>query len=180
VRRRARPGGRRAGPGREEGLKETSKEASSKEASMSVSPVSAYKQMESWHALQKAVTDNLIGSAASGTSAVDFSSAFTSVAGNFYTSLGNLAGQQALNRVQSQVQAAVADQSTVSLDAGQKFARSAGNAILAQLGLYGSSASSSSSSSSGYTAPVDAATGYGYVQTSAADVGTLGALNLFA
>ncbi len=145
---------------------------------MSISLIPAYKQMESWHATQKAVTDSLIGSASSATSAVDFSSAFTSVAGNFYTSLGNLAGQQALNRVQSQLQAALADQGTVSLDAGQKFAQSAGNAILAQLGMYGSS--SSSSSSSGYTAPVDAATGYSYVQTSAANMATLGALNLFA
>ncbi|HVY59426.1 MAG TPA: hypothetical protein VHA77_16365 [Xanthobacteraceae bacterium] len=143
-----------------------------------VSSVSFYKQNESWHAAQKAVTDNLYGSTSSAGATTDFSSAFTGIAGGYYTSIGNLSGQAALARVQSQIQTVTADQSTVSLTAGADFAKSAGNAILAQLGWYG--ASDSSSSGSSYTAPVNAATGYSYVQTSAANLNALNALNLFA
>ena len=151
---------------------------------MSVWNISPYQQMRNWSAAQKAITNKLIGSTSSSSSSIDFSSAFTSVAGNYYTSIGNLAGQAGLTRVRGQINAKVAAYSTaVDLNAGVNAAKTAGNAILAQLGYGGGSSnvsSSSSSKSSHYTAPVNSATGYSYVQTSAASLGSINAVNLLA
>ncbi len=146
---------------------------------MSIWSISPYRQMQHWSAVQRAITNNLIGSTSSSNSSIDFSSAFTSVASNYYISVGNLAGRAGLTRVQGQLQkVAAANSSSVTLDAGLNAAKAAGNAILAQLGYGGGSSSSSSSSSSKYTAPVNSATGYSYVQTSAANIGSLSAVNL--
>jgi hypothetical protein len=49
---------------------------------MSISSVSAYSQMQAWHASQKALTDDLLGSTSDSTTA-DYSSAFTSVAASY-------------------------------------------------------------------------------------------------
>jgi len=152
--------------------------------SMWITSTSAYQQLQAWHASQKAMTDDLIGSAGSA-SLVDNSAAFTSVSSGYYTQLGNLAGRSALTRVQNQVLAQAAQSQGVSLDAGLLANQAAGNAILAQFGYGGgsskSSSSTSNSSSSGtYTAPINGATGYSYTQTSAASLGLLNAVNLLA
>jgi hypothetical protein len=67
--------------------------------------------------------------------------------------------------------------------AGLRAAQAAGNLILSTLGIAGASVGASSSGQSGsghYSAPINAATGYSYVQTSAANVGILDAINIFA
>ena len=147
---------------------------------MSISSVSAYAQLQNWHTRQKSVTDDLLGSNSDSTTA-DYSSAFSNVSANFYAGMANVAAQAALARVQDEFQSKYSSDS-VDLTAGTDKAKAAGNAILAQLGLQYSASSSSSSSSSSdtYTAPINSATGYSYIKTSAASVNNLNALNLFA
>jgi hypothetical protein len=140
---------------------------------MSVSGVSAYSQIESWRAKQKAFTDSLLGSNSSAGSA-DFSSAFTSVSAGFYSGLANVASVSALSRLQNDVNVAQGNDTD-----GGTLSRSVGNAILTQLG-YPSTLPANTSSSGTYSAPVNSATGHGYVKASAASINSLNALNLFA
>lgn len=113
-------------------------------------------------------------------SLTDNSSAFTDITSNYDSALAGITLQSVLSRVQNKfTQSSQANASTVDLNAGVNAAKSAGSAILAQLGLSGGSSSDSSSSGT-YTAPVDAATGYSYVKTTAAAVSTLGALDFLA
>lgn len=146
---------------------------------MSISNVSAYQQLQSWHAAQRSATDKLMGSSGAST-LVDNSYAFTDITSGYDSALAGITLQNVLSRVQNKLtQSAAANASTVDLNAGVNAAKSAGSALLAQLGLAGGS-STHSSSSGAYTAPVDAATGYSYVKTTAASVSTLGALNFLA
>src|SRR5438105_6677744 len=102
---------------------------------MFVSRTSAYQQLQDWRFAQKAITDNLIGSRSASNSAVDYSSAFTGVASGYYTSLANLSAQSALGRIQRQIQTTMpVNSATVALDAGANAAKTAGSAVLAQLG----------------------------------------------
>jgi hypothetical protein len=144
---------------------------------MSISSVSAYQQMQSWSATQKQVTDNLIGSLSS-SSAADYSSAFTNIAANFYSGSATVTAQSAVSRIQSNIQFAYAN-GDIPLEFGAQTAKTNGNAILARLG-YCTASASPPSSSDPYTAPVNAATGKSYVQTSSANLTNLNAINLFA
>lgn len=143
---------------------------------MGISGVSAYRQLQSWHARQKEQTNSLLGSL-SDSSSTDFSGAFASIASGFYSGAANVTAQAAVSRIQSKIQLAYSN-GDVGLDFGAKAARSAGNAILNQLGFAGYAANTASSSN--YSAPVNAATGKSYVKTSAASLSNLNALNLFA
>jgi len=144
---------------------------------MSINSISAYAQLQSWHAKQKSLTDNQLGSWSDASTSSDYSSAFTSVSAGYYTSLATVSAQSALSRIQNNIIAATNDGS-VDLNARSNMAKSNGAAILARLGY--SSGASSSSSSGTYTAPTNSATGYGYVKSSAANISSLNALNLFA
>jgi hypothetical protein len=144
---------------------------------MSISGISAYSQIQNWHASQKAHTDNLLGST-SDSSSTDFSGAFASVAASFYSGSANITAQAAVSRIQSKLQLVHA-QGDVAADFGANAAKSAGNAILAQLGYAGYSANTATSDGT-YTAPVNASTGKSYVKTSAASLNNLNSLNLFA
>jgi len=140
---------------------------------MSVSGVSAYSQIETWRAKQKAFTDDLLGSNSSAGSA-DFSSAFTSVSAGFYSGLANVASVSALKRLQTDLNTAQG-----VTGAGETIAKTAGNAILTQLG-YPSTMPANTSSTETYTAPTNSATGYGYVKASADSINSSSALNFLA
>jgi hypothetical protein len=83
-----------------------------------------------------------------------------------------------VSRIQSNIQLAYSN-GDVALDFGANASKSAGNAILAQLGYAGYSANTATSDGT-YTAPTNSATGKAYVKTSAASLNNLNALNLFA
>lgn len=140
---------------------------------MSITGVSAYSQMESWRAKQKAFTDGLIGSNSDAGSA-DYSSAFSGLSASYYAGMANVAALAAVTRVQNQVKSSYGVSET-----GESAAKSAGNAILTQLGYVGYSANTATSSGT-YRAPTNSATGKSYVKTSAASLNNLNALNLFA
>src|SRR5216683_2909117 len=158
--------------------------------SISVGQVSAYQQAQNWRSAQTNITNNLMGSLGStSSSSINYAFAFGGAASNYYVNSATLAAQEALSRVQQQVY----DKSGASKASGasavdQKLsaAKTAGNAILAAFGYGGSyvnnstSGSSTPSSSAPYAAPINAATGYSYVSTSAASLSTIGALNMFA
>jgi hypothetical protein len=140
---------------------------------MSITGVSAYSQMESWRAKQKAFTNSVIGSNSSAGSA-DFSSAFSGLSASYYAGMANVAALAAVTRVQTQIKA----NNGIS-ESGESAAKSAGNAILRQLGYAGYSANTATSDGT-YKAPTNSATGKGYVKSSAASINNLNALNLFA
>jgi hypothetical protein len=152
--------------------------------SMFVRSVSAYQQLQNWSAGQSVVNSQIFGS--NGAGATDFSSAFTDAAYNTYSSSATLAANQALGRVQSQSAAKSAKSSsgttTSTADTRLAAAQAAGQAQLASLGLDPASqftpAKSASSSSGPYQAPTNAATGYAYVATSAAQLNALNAVNI--
>jgi hypothetical protein len=143
---------------------------------MSISSISAYSQMANWHAKQKALTDDLIGSNADSSTA-DFSSAFTNVAAAAFSGAANITAQAAVSRIQSNLQL-VYSRGDVASDFGANAAKSAGNAILSQLGYSGFGTNTASSTN--YTAPVNYSTGKAYVKTSAAALNNLNSLSLFA
>lgn len=66
--------------------------------SMFVRIVPAWQQLQNWHASQKQLTDQVIGSAATGT-APDYSASFTDAAATFYTGVANLSAQAAAKRL---------------------------------------------------------------------------------
>jgi hypothetical protein len=143
---------------------------------MSISGISAYSQMANWHAKQKALTDDLIGSA-SDSSSTDYSSAFTNVAAAAFSGAANITAQAAVSRIQSNLQLVYA-QGDVASDFGATASKSAGNAILSQLGYTGYSTNTASSTN--YSAPVNSSTGKAYVKTTGAALSNLSTLSLFA
>ncbi len=147
---------------------------------MSIGSVSPYQQMQNWRATQSAVNNAVFGNSSSGTT-VDYSSAFTNVTANFYDTQATLAGVAALTRIQDQTDKVNAANSGSVAHTAPDNAKAIGQALLQKFGVYGnfSSGSSSSSSSGTYTPPTNPATGYSYVATSAANLSTLGAVNMF-
>jgi hypothetical protein len=149
---------------------------------MFVSNVSAYQQMQNWRISQANMNDQVIGSPSAGTA--DFSSAFTDAASNYYSGLAVLGATAMGTRILHAQQSAAAKMSgPTTADAGLSAAQAAGNLILSQLGIAGASSAASSSgqgASGPYAAPINAATGYSYVQTSAANLGALNVINIFA
>jgi hypothetical protein len=145
---------------------------------MAISSISAYSQLQAWHASQKALTDDLLGSTSSSSTTSDFSSAFTSVAASFYSSSANITAQAAVSRIQSNIQLAYSN-GDVASDFGATAAKTAGNAILNQLGYAGYGTNTATSNGT-YSAPTNSATGKAYVKTSAASLNNLNSLNLFA
>lgn len=143
---------------------------------MSVSGISAYSQMQNWHASQKALTDNLLGST-SDSSSSDFSAAFTNVSASYYSNSANVAVQSAVSRIQTNYQL-LTSRGDVAADFGANASKSAGNAILQRLGYAGFSANTASSSN--YSAPVNYATGKAYVKTSAASISNSYTMSMFA
>jgi hypothetical protein len=161
---------------------------------MSFGSVSAWKQMQNWYHYQGAVSNYIYGSTNNGSNQADFSSAFTNIIANNFSSKATLAGQEALNRLQSQVQAKASNSSTSkgspALNAsGQSTAvantATQGQAILSSILGYstapssGSSASSSKSQtpSSKYSAPINPSTGYAYVAQSGTALSSLATVN---
>jgi hypothetical protein len=152
--------------------------------SMFVPTVSAYQQLQNWRAGQSNANSQILGASGTG---VDFSSAFTDVANNTYTSEATLAANQALSRVQQK--AGTTPSTTSSTTTGDQrlaAAQAAGKAALASLGLdpstlFPSASSSSKTPPSGpYQAPTNSATGYSYVATSAANLNALNSVNILA
>ena len=128
------------------------------------------------------MNDQIFGSPTA-VSSVDLSSAFTNAANNFYSGQVVLGATAMGTRISHEHQLAAAKSGKTTPDAGLKAAQAAGNAILSNLGIAGASAGASSSghaTSGHYSAPINAATGYSYVQTSAANLGGLNAINIFA
>jgi len=151
--------------------------------SMFVNNVSSYQQMQNWRAGQANLNDQILGSAAAGTT-LDLSSAFANVTNKFSSGQVVLGATAMGARISHEHQLAAAKRSgTTTADAGVNAAKAAGNLILSYLGVGGAPAGASSSgqSRSGhYTAPINAATGYSFVQTSAANRGGLDAINILA
>jgi hypothetical protein len=165
--------------------------------SMFVSKVSAYQQMQDWRMSQASMNSQVLGSSTAA-STVDFSSAFADAANNYYSGIAVLGATAMGTRISQEQQSAAAKTpstttpgtttpGTTTADAALSAAQAAGNLILSNLGIAGASsggsagASSSGQSTSGpYAAPINAATGYSYVQTSAADLNALNAINILA
>jgi hypothetical protein len=151
--------------------------------SMFVNTVSSYQQMQNWRASQANVNDQILGSPTA-VSTVDLSSAFANASNNLYSGQVVLGATAMGTRISHEHQLAAAKTSgQTPADAGLKAAQAAGNLILSHLGIAGAPASASSSgqtTSGHYSAPINAATGYSYVQTSAANLGGLNAINIFA
>jgi len=150
--------------------------------SMFVNTVSSYQQMQNWRASQAKVNDQILGSP--NAVSTDLSSAFANAANNLYSGQVVLGATAMGSRISHEHQLAAAKTSgQTPADAGLKAAQAAGNLILSHLGIAGAPASASSSgqtTSGHYSAPINAATGYSYVQTSAANLGGLNAINIFA
>jgi hypothetical protein len=156
--------------------------------SMFIRNVSAFQQLQNWRSSQANINNNVQGGTGA-TSSTDYSAAFGNAASNYYVNNATLAAQEALTRVQQEAYAKShpANASGPSVvDQRIADARAAGNEVLASFGYGGSFVSNSTtgsttpSSAAPYTAPTNAATGYGYVTTSAASLSTAGALNMFA
>ena len=153
--------------------------------SMFVHSASAYQQLQSWRDGQTNANNAVMGP--NGADA-DFSASFTNAATNYYSSAGTVAATQALNRLQQKAAAHAAKKSGPPPKGDQKLAaaQTAGKAMLASLGLdygtmFGAPTTASKKSASGpYKAPTNASTGYAYVASSAANLSTLGAVNLLA
>jgi hypothetical protein len=151
--------------------------------SIFVNTASSYQQMQNWRAGQAKINDQILGSPTA-LSTVDLSSAFAKAADDFYSGQVALGATAMGARISHEHQLAAAKTSgQTTPGAGLRAAQAAGNLILSNLGIAGASAgaaSSGQSNSGHYSAPINAATGYSYVQTSAANVGILDAINIFA
>jgi hypothetical protein len=146
---------------------------------MFVNAVSPYQQMQNWRDSQARVNNQILGSPTAA-STVDLSFAFAQAANNYYGGLAVLGATAMGTRISHEKQLAAG---TTAADAGLKAAQAAGKLILSNLGIGGASSGASSSGQSGsghYSAPINAATGYSYVQTSAANLAGLGAINILA
>ena len=148
--------------------------------------VSPYQQMQNWRTVQGRVNNYIMGGPSTVSAPVDFSGSFASAASGYYTTLANLAARAAITRTQnanaasSTTAATNGRSSSINTGAGLAAAQATGAAVLADFGFGGaaSSANSSHSSASGpYQAPINPATGYSYVGTSAGSVGALNAVN---
>jgi len=143
--------------------------------------VSPYRQMQNWRAVQGRVNNYIMGSPRDVSAPVDFSGSFASATSGYYTTLANLAARAAITRTQNaNASSSNGRSSSVNTGAGLAAARATGAAILADFGFGGApnSANSSNGSASGpYQAPINPATGYSYVGTSAGSVGALNAVN---
>lgn len=150
--------------------------------SMSIKPVSAYQQMQSWRASQGAMNNRVYGTA---TATIDNSFAFSSITSNMYANQATLAGHAALSRVQAKVQQATATAGSTQ-HSRPATAQALGQSILSSLGANAADLAAAfrtrapSSANGPYQVPTDPATGHGYVQTSASAMATLGAVNLLA
>ena len=116
----------------------------------------------------------------------DFSFAFMGAAYNSYSSAASLAANQALARVRQKAGANTAASATTTADQRLSAAKSAGQAVLASLGIGGSAyaatlAKTTNSTAAGpYRAPTNSSTGYSYVTTSSASLNAIASLNIFA
>jgi hypothetical protein len=151
---------------------------------MFVRNVSFYQQMQDWRVGQSKMNAQILGPSGTGT---DFSSAFADAANNYYSGLAVLGATAMGTRISNENQLAAAKTSgNTTADTGLAAAQTAGNLILSQLGIAGANVGVSSSSQSGqtttsqYAAPINAATGYSYVQSSAAELSSLDTINIFA
>jgi hypothetical protein len=145
---------------------------------MVVSTVSAYQQMQNWGVNQANANKQILGNTTGGSN-TNFSSEFGDVASSFYSIQATLAAQGALTRVERQAYAATAKTpGGPAAETALSTARAAGNEILASFGLADNFVSNSSSAP--YAAPTNAATGYGYVQASAASLNGSAAINVLA
>jgi hypothetical protein len=143
--------------------------------------ISAFAQLQNWFAGQASLNQQIFGNS-NAAPTTNFSAAFANAANNFYSQKGSLAVTALQLR---QVQSAQAAQKTAAgktgVDPALAAARAAGNDILTNLGLISSPPKTTPSSSSGpYAPPINGATGYAYVPTSAAAVSDLGAVNILA
>jgi len=168
--------------------------------------ISAFAQMQNWRANQADLNRQIYGNTNADPTA-DFATAFANAQNNFFSQKNGLAvtamQTRLVQKAQAQAAAKAADSTTAS-DKAQKAqtdgktgsgntpttnttsaalttARAAGNDILTNLGLrpVPPQKTTPSSASGPYVPPTNPATGHAYVQTSAATVGTLGAINLF-
>src|SRR5262245_53913362 len=144
--------------------------------SMSIRSLSPWQQMQNWRYSQGNINSQQLGSLGA---AADYSASFASAASSYYDSAGNLAARAALTRIQAKT--AAASGKPLSGDSALAAAKSAGAAILNNLGIpAGSSTSSSSSttsSSKNYKAPINPATGYSYVGAATSGMTDLSAVN---
>lgn len=144
---------------------------------MSIVLNSSYSQLQDWHARQKALTDKQLGSPSSWSSSQDFSGTFASISASAFSGSATITAQTVVSRTASKFQL-LSKQGNVDANFGANAAKSAGNAILAQLGYAGYSANTANSSN--YSAPVNYSTGKAYVKTSGANLNNLSTLSMFA
>jgi hypothetical protein len=153
--------------------------------SMFVHTVTPYQQLQNWRYSQMDINIQQMGAFGAGT---DFSTSIADATTNSFSTRATLAADQALARTQQSAAAKAAAKSGKPLTHDQKIAaaQAAGKNVLASLGLdYSSmfaapSKSSTKSSSGAYVPPTNAATGHGFVASSAASLNALASVNVLA
>jgi len=169
--------------------------------------ISAFAQMQNWRANQSGLNRQIYGNT-NADPTTDFAAAFANAQNNFFSQKNGLAitamQTRLVQNAQARAAAKAADSTTGSnkaqtdsktgsgktpttkpadhtTSAALTTARAAGNDILTNLGLrpVPPEKTTPSSASGPYVPPTNPATGHAYVQTSAATVGNIGAINLF-
>jgi hypothetical protein len=147
--------------------------------SMLVPRISAYQQLQNWRIGQANINNQQLG-----IGSTDFSSSFANAANNLYTGEVVLGAAAMGTRVSQQNQSAATPGSrSTATDPVLLTTQAAGKLILSNLlgtGGIQSKSSSGQSTSGTYQAPTNPGTGYSYVPTSAANVASLGAIDLLA
>jgi hypothetical protein len=151
--------------------------------SMFVHTATPYQQLQNWRYSQTDINIQQMGALGAGT---DFSTSIANATTNSFSTAATLAADQALARTQQSTAAKAAAKSGKPLTHDQKIAaaQAAGKNVLSSLGLDYSSMfaapAPTKSSSGAYVAPTNAATGHGFVASSAASLNALASVNVLA